>query len=170
MGPVKLNLTSLALPKGSHSLSNHHPKYKIAYPGSRTITSVIHSLRPSQNMSAINKPLHAWEGGGWPPPPSLKSLWCGCNSASDLHLLGGLVIAQAIEIIWMAIGWIVWIWRASWKGCPSVIAHPPTKPLHLSDHELHHLCHLPHLHEMLSHVKTGVLFLWDLIAYTKFTG
>ena len=29
-GPVKLNLTSLAFPKGSPSLSDHHPKNRIA--------------------------------------------------------------------------------------------------------------------------------------------
>ena len=73
-GSVKLNLTSLAFPKGSPSLSNHLPKNKFASPEARTTSSVIHSLRPCWNMSAINKPLNAWEGGGWSSPPPLRSL------------------------------------------------------------------------------------------------
>ena len=45
-------------------LSDHLPKNKIASPGSRTTALVICSSRQSWNMSAINKPLHVWEGGG----------------------------------------------------------------------------------------------------------
>ena len=71
-GSVKLNPTSLAFPKGSPSLSDHHPKNKIASPGARTTALVIHSSRPSLNMSAFNEPLLVWEGGSWLPPPSPK--------------------------------------------------------------------------------------------------
>ena len=62
-GLAKWNPTSIALPRGSSSLSNHHLKNKIASPGARTTASVIHSSRPSWNMLAINKLVHAWEGG-----------------------------------------------------------------------------------------------------------
>ena len=47
-------------------------KNKIASPGARTTASVIHSSRPSWNMSAINELVHTWEGGGWSSPPSPK--------------------------------------------------------------------------------------------------
>ena len=60
--------------QGEPSLSQCLPKNKIASPGARTTVSVILSLRPSWNMSAIHKPLHVWEGRGWltaPPPKSL---------------------------------------------------------------------------------------------------
>ena len=121
MGPVKLNPTSLAFPKRSPFLSDHHPKNSIVSPGARTTGLVIHSSRPSWNISAINEPLHTWEGGGWLPPPPPKSLWCGCNSMSILHVHGDLINTQALEIIQRAIGWIAWIGRVSWKGHPSVI-------------------------------------------------
>ena len=64
MGPIKLNLTSQVLPKGSPSLSDHCPKNRIASPGPKTTASVINSSRPSWNISAINKPFHALEGWG----------------------------------------------------------------------------------------------------------
>ena len=64
---VKLNLTSLVLPKGNPSLFNHLPKKNITSPGPRITALVIYSSRSSWNMSAINDPLHAWEGGGWSP-------------------------------------------------------------------------------------------------------
>ena len=57
-------------PKGSPSLSDCHPKHKIASPGARTTASVIHSFRPSWNISAITKPLHSWESGVCSPPQS----------------------------------------------------------------------------------------------------
>ena len=82
--PVKLNLTSLTFPKGSPSLNDHYPKNKIASPGAMITVSAIHSLRPSWNMSAINQPLQAWEGGGWSPTPPSWSLWYGHNSMIDL--------------------------------------------------------------------------------------
>ena len=72
MGPVKLNPTSLALPKGSPSLCDHCPKNRTASLWARTTALLICSSGPSWNMSAINKTLHAWEGGGWSPPPSPK--------------------------------------------------------------------------------------------------
>ena len=70
MGPMKLNPTSLAFPKGSPSLCDCHPKIRIASLGTSTTALVICSSRPSWNISAINKPLQAWKGVGWSPPPS----------------------------------------------------------------------------------------------------
>ena len=67
-GQVESNIP-LHHQRGSPSLSDHHPKNKIAYLGARTTASVIHSSRPPWN---INKPVHTWEGGGWSPPPSPK--------------------------------------------------------------------------------------------------
>ena len=69
-GPFKLNPKFSTLVKESPSLGNWFPKNKIASPGARSTASVIHSSRPSWNMSAISNPLHAWEGGGWSPLPS----------------------------------------------------------------------------------------------------
>ena len=66
-------------------------------------------------MSAINKPLHAWEGGGWSPPLPPKSLWCGHSNMTNLCVEDDLVDAQVIEIVWDVISWIVRIWRATWK-------------------------------------------------------
>ena len=66
-GPAKWNPTSLALPRGS-PLWGIIIQNKIAPLGARTAASLIHSLRPSWKMVAINKPVHAWEGGGWSPP------------------------------------------------------------------------------------------------------
>ena len=75
-GPVKLNLTSLALPKGSPSLHNCLPKNNIASSGARATALVIHSLGPPWNMSAISDPLHAWAGGGRSPPsPKVTLMW-----------------------------------------------------------------------------------------------
>ena len=67
-----LNLMFLAFSNGSPSLSDCLLKNKTASPSARTTSSVIHSSRQTWNMSAISDPLHAWEGGGWSPLPSLK--------------------------------------------------------------------------------------------------
>ena len=77
MGPIKLNPSSLAFPKGSPSLHDHHPKNRIASPGARTTALVIWCSRPSQSLSTIKEPLHAWEGGGWSPPssPQVSLTW-----------------------------------------------------------------------------------------------
>ena len=147
--PVKLNLTSLAFPKGSPSLSDYHPKNKITSLGTRTTASVIHSWRPSWNIPAISELLHTWEGGGWSPSLPLKSLWHGCNSTSDHHVHGDLVNAQVIEIVQMAICCVVWIKKVLWKKHPSKIVLPPMMPPLPSDLGLYCLYHLPHLHEMM---------------------
>ena len=68
-GPVKLNSMSLALVYENPSLHDCLPKNKMASHGASTTTSVVHSLRPSCNMSTISDPLHVWEGGGWSPLP-----------------------------------------------------------------------------------------------------
>ena len=85
--------------QGSPPLCDPHPKNRIACPWARTTALLICSLRPSWNISAINEPLHAWEGRAdhllLPP----KSLSCGCNSTSDLHVWGDLVNAQTLGII-----------------------------------------------------------------------
>ena len=89
-GLVKLNPTSLTFPKGSPSLSDHHPKNKIASPGARTTASVICSSRPSWNMSAINKPLHVWVGGGQLPPfPQSHS---DMDAVACLTFVGGVFL------------------------------------------------------------------------------
>ena len=127
-GPVKLNLMSLALSKGSTSLYNHLPRNKIASPSARTTASAIHSSRPSWDMSAISSPLHAWEGGGWMPPPSLKTLWHECNQTSNcLGSLSMPVYPQMIENAWRAIYWIVQIWRVLWETCLFALIPPPTR-------------------------------------------
>ena len=79
-GMAKWNPTSLVSPRGSPSLNNCHPKNKITSTGARTTASVICSSRSSWNMLAINKPVHAWESGGWLPSPSPKVTLNGSNS------------------------------------------------------------------------------------------
>ena len=76
-GLAMLNPTSLALPRESPSLSDHHPKNMIIFPEARTTASVIHSSRPSQIVLAINELVHAWEGGGWSSPsfPKVTLTW-----------------------------------------------------------------------------------------------
>ena len=63
-GPAPLDATSLAFSWGSPSLRDHLPNNKIASPGARTMALVFLFSRPSWNMSAINKPVHAWGDGG----------------------------------------------------------------------------------------------------------
>ena len=76
MGTIKLNLTSLTFPKGNPYLHDHHPKNSIASPGVRTTALVIFSSMPSWNISTNTEQLHAWEGGGWsPPPPTVTLIW-----------------------------------------------------------------------------------------------
>ena len=62
MGPIKLNSTSLAF------LRESLPYMIIVQ--RRVTASVICSSISSWSISAIYEPLHAWEGGGWSPPPS----------------------------------------------------------------------------------------------------
>ena len=94
----KWNPTSLVLPRGSPSLSNWHPKNKITSPEAKTTASVICSSRSSWNMLAINKSVHAWEGGGWSPPPSPKDTNLDAI-ACLIFALGCFVDAQAIKIV-----------------------------------------------------------------------
>ena len=118
------------------------------------------SSRPYWNISSINEPFHAWEGGAgcFPLPP--KSLWCGCSSASNLCWLGDLVSTQVLEIILMVIGWIAGIWMASWMESLSVVVLPSMRPHHPSGHELHCLYHLFHLYEIRGCSSEYLLPLW----------
>ena len=63
MESIKLNPTSLVFPKESPSLHDWHPRNGIVSPGASTTTLVISASKPSWNISTINKPLQAWEGG-----------------------------------------------------------------------------------------------------------
>ena len=95
-----------------HITKREPPKNKISSCRAKTTASVMHSLRPSWNMSAINELAHALGMGA-----------------------GHLNLFMQSE-------------RAFWKKHPFVIVPSPVMPPHSSNNELHHLCHLPHLHKM----------------------
>ena len=104
-GPVKLNPSSLPFAKGNPSLSDHHQKNKNTCPEARTMGSLISLQDHLETCLQLMNQSMCGKVGAHSPYPKVTLL--GCSSMSDLHGWGHHSNVQVIEIIWMAIRWIV---------------------------------------------------------------
>ena len=113
-GPVKLNPTSLAFPKGRALLWVTIVQRIRLPPLGQGLQLLQFALQdfPGTYLQLTNHSMHGKvEAGCLPFLP--ESLWHGCSSMSNLLRQDNLVNAQAIEIVLMVISWIAGIWRVS---------------------------------------------------------
>ena len=186
--PVKLNLMSLVLPKESPSLCVCDPKHRTASLGASTTTLVICSSRPSWNMSTINKPLHALEGGGWLPPlpqshSDMDMIMCpifkyGVNLSMLRHYrsFGGQSTGlhkpegchgRSTHLWHSFLQWIHLILQI--LNCIACVISFTSEMREWGRCSFEHLLPSNSIH-MLSHGSTEVLSLCNFTTHTKFTG